>query len=136
MQVIQNEYANLTPKQIKCLPLIAIGCTAIQVSKKIKVSQAQISEWRRDQNFMSALESVRRNALRDAEIALASLAINAVDVLRESLKDSTNGTTRLKASMFIIDRLCLSSSTEPKPSGSVNMAVLISALGTQPGSPQ
>ncbi len=134
MQTSPTELADLTPKQIKCLPLIAVGWTAKDVSKKIKVSEVQLSEWKHDPNFMAALDSVRRDALRDAETALSGLALDAVQVLRESLNNASSDQIRLRAATYIIDRLGFTSNIEPlgpSPSGTVNMNLLLTALGTK-----
>ena len=53
MKTVLAEFANLTPKQIRCLPLLSAGLPASEVSKKAKVSQVQISEWKRDHKFMA-----------------------------------------------------------------------------------
>jgi hypothetical protein len=137
MQTSSTEFADLTPKQIKCLPLIAIGYTAKDVSKKLKVSEVQLSEWRRDPNFMTALDFVRREALRDAEMALSGLAMDAVQVLKESLNSASGEQTRLRAAMYIIDRLGFSPNLDSMglaSSGIVNMNLLLTALGTKSGS--
>jgi len=135
MKDLSTEFANLSAKQIRCLPMLAVGLAACEVAKKAKVSAIQISSWKHDPNFMAALDTVRREALKDAEIALSGLAMNAVCVLRESLNSSASAQTRLKAAMYITDRVGLSANLEAKPSGAVNMALLLTALGTQPGSP-
>ena len=139
MQALSIEFSSLTAKQAKCLPLLAVGMTASDVSKKLKVSQVQISEWRHDPNFMTALDTIRRNALRDAEIALTGLAMDAVQVLRESLNNSTSEQAKLRAAMFVIDRLGFSTNLETLgegASGTVNMALLLTALGAKSGSPK
>lgn len=134
MKISNTEFAELTPKQIKCLPLIAIGCTASEVAKKFNVSQVQISEWKRDPNFLSALDIVRRNALKDSEVALTNLAMDAVLILGESLNNATSEQTRLRAAIYIIDKLDVSSAVklkESEPTGTVNMKLLFAALGAK-----
>jgi len=132
--ILKAEFADLTPKQVKCLPLMAIGCTATEVAKKVKVSQVQISEWKRNPQFMSALDTVRRNALSDAEAALTGLATDAIKTLCELLKNASSEQVKLRAAMFIIDRLDFSEikeSNTDEPYGSVNMHLLLTALGKQ-----
>lgn len=129
--------ADLTPKQIKALPFLASGVTATEASNKLGISQQQISSWQRDDNFQIALNAVRRDAMRDAETALSGLAMNAVKTLRESLNSASSEQTRLRAAMYIIDRLGFSSNMEllgPAPSGSVNMTQVLLALGGKAGS--
>lgn len=134
MQTIPTEFAELTPKQVKCLPMLAVGLSASEVAKKAKVSQIQISSWKSDPNFMSALDSVRRNALRDAEAALTGLAMDAVHTIRESLKNASSEQTRLRAAIYVIDRLGFPPSMgleRAEMSGTVNMNLLLTSLGIQ-----
>lgn len=131
MHFSQTDFANLTPKQITCLPLLAVGMPASEVAKKTKVSAVQISEWKRDTYFMEALDTVRRNALHDAETALACLASDAVNVLRETLNNASNERTRFQAATYVLDRLGLAHPLQftAAPSGDVNMNLLLAALG-------
>jgi len=136
MQTLQTEFAELTPKQIKALPLLAIGCSASEVSGKVNVSQVQISEWKRNPKFMTALDIVRRNALRDAESALTGLAMKAVQTLHELLNNASSEQTKLRAAIYIIDRLSFAATMELMETGAsrtVNMGLLLDALGAQPG---
>lgn len=133
MTMLTTEFAELTSKQVKCLPFLAIGCTAAEVAEKVKVSQVQISEWKRNPQFMSALDTVRRNALSDAGTALTALANDAVQTLRELLINASSEQVKLRAAMYIIDKLCISQNMELKrlePNGQVNMSLLLTALGT------
>ncbi len=130
-----SHLAGLTAKQIKALPLLASGTTATDVSKQLKISQQQISNWQRHDKFQNALNTIRRDALRDAETALSGLALDAVQVLRESLNNASGEQTRLRAAMYIIDRLGFSPNLDSMglaSSGTVNMNLLLTALGTQP----
>ncbi len=125
--------ADLTAKQVKALPLLASGMTASNVSKRLKISQQQISNWKRDEKFQFAVDTVRRNALRDAETALSGLAMDAVQTLRESLNNGYSEQTRLRAAMYVIDRIGFSLNIESmgaQPTGTVNMNLLLTALGT------
>ena len=127
--------ANLTAKQAKALPLLASGITASDVSKQLKISQQQISNWKQDDKFQIALNTVRRNALRDAEMALSGLGTDAINAIRESLSNASSEQTRLRAAMYVIDRLGFSVNIESlgaEPSGTVNMKLLLTSLGTQP----
>lgn len=132
MGITMSELASLTPKQIKCLPLLAVGMSAAKVAKKLNVSQVQISSWKNDLQFMSALEEFRRNALREAETALTGLAVDAVNVLKGLLVGARSEATRLRVAMYIIDRLGLVSNIETNDKGSnreIDMVLLLAALG-------
>jgi|GEM_PF-2609046 len=135
-KLIKHKYARLTPKQIRALPLLASGLSAKEVSKRINISQAQISAWRQDTVFMAALDDYRRNAMREAEAALSGLAMDAVQALRESLTSASSDQTRLRAAIYIIDRFDFSSSVESEIPRSVNMNLLLTALGTQQVTPE
>ena len=125
-------YTELTPKQVKALPLLAAGATAAEVSKTLGISQQQMSEWRHDPTFLSALEEARRDALSNAYHALHHLAKEAVQTLLVLLRDAQNEQVRLKAAMYVIDRLDLHnlpSDTQPGTDQPINMNNLLAALG-------
>lgn len=130
------DFSFLTPKQVKALPLLAIGCSAVEVSKKIKISQVQLSEWKRDPNFMSAINLVRSKAITEAGDALTVLAIDAVNILKDLMNNASSEQTKLRAALYVIDRFDYQSTNdlmEIKNSGNVDMNLLLASLGLNKG---
>ena len=139
MELLPTIFSGLTPKQIKALPLLAAGMSAVDVSKKLKISQQRISEWKNDSNYQSALDVVRHNTLNEAQWALSSLANDAINTLGNLLHNAKNEQTKLRAAIFIIERLEISSAINQTNTSAttgtndVNMNLLLTALGVQPG---
>ncbi len=122
--------SKLTPKQTKALPLLAAGEPAVKVSKKLKISKQQISEWKHDSNFTSALENIRRDAFSEANKALAGLALDAVQTVQDLMLNAESEQVRLRAAMYAIDRLDLKYLGDEKVGGGkVNMDMLMKSLG-------
>lgn len=99
--------SKLTPKQTKALPLLAVGESAVEVSKRVKVSKQTISEWKHDPKFTDALEEVRRDAFSEANKALAGLALESVQTVKELMGSAESEQVRLRAAMYAIDKLDL-----------------------------
>ena len=112
--------------------MLAVGMQASEVAKKANVSQVQLSEWKKTPTFMAALNIVRRNSLKDAEIAITALAMEAVQVLRDSLSKKSSMQIRLRAAIYVIDRLEIETvsalESEDGP-GIVDMNQLLMSLG-------
>ncbi len=124
--------SELTPKQTKALPLLAAGESAVEVSKKVKVSKQQISGWKHDSNFTYALEEVRRDAFSEANKALAGLAIDSVRTVKELLINAESEQVRLRAAMFAIDKLDLKYLKDDASSlDRINMEVVFKSLGIE-----
>lgn len=122
---------NLTPKQVKAIPLMAQGKLGVDVAKEIGVTPQTISEWKKSEVFNKAVDSFRSNSLKEAEKVLSSLSLKSVNVLGEILETSSNDSIRLKVAIFIIDKLDIqgyfpSDSDKPK---SVDMDNLLRSLG-------
>ena len=99
--------SELTPKQTKALPLLAAGESAVEVSKKLKISKQQISGWKHDSKFTRALEEIRRDAFSEANEALAGLAQDSVRTVKELILNAKSEQVRLRAAMYAIDKLDL-----------------------------
>lgn len=119
--------ASLTPAQMRCLPLLVIGLSANKVAEKANVSATKISQWKSDPIFMEALELSRRDAVSDAQKAFKGLSLKAIEILSETL-DSGSEANRLKASIYILDKIELAESAY-SIKGDVNINEVLSALG-------
>jgi len=136
MEHLPDHYlAALTPKQVKALPLLAAGDTAVEVSKKLNISKQSLSEWRQDTNFIQALEHVRRESLMVAVTSIEGLAIEAVMTLKTLMVNSSSEQLQLRAAIFIIEYLnlqeinCSEVQNDLNKDSSVDMNKLFSAIG-------
>ena len=102
---MKNIFADLTPKQIKVLPLLAAGMPAASAAKKAGVSAQTISEWNHDSRFKSALNRMRQDALESVQMELEATGKEAVQTLKELLRESKSDQVRLRAAIFVVERL-------------------------------
>jgi len=122
--------SGLTPKQTKALPLLAAGEPANEVSKKLKISKQQISEWKHDFRFTNALEEIRRDAFTEANKALAGLALDSVETVQNLMLNAKSEQVRLRAAMYAIDRLDLKYLAGTKGNEEeIDMNLLFKSLG-------
>jgi predicted transcriptional regulator len=95
--------ADLTPKQVRALSLLAAGKTGVQVAKALKVNAATVSQWlNHDPGFAKALDALRWESLRAADAELQAAASEAVAELRKLLKNGKSEQVRLRAAEFIL----------------------------------
>jgi len=139
MESPSHEYAELTPKQIKALPFLAAGLTAVEVSKKLKISQQQISEWKRNPTFVGALRRARQRAFETVHEAFEQLAGEAVSTLHALLRNADTESVKLRAAMFVVEQLQVSRISQAAQSptysmdGSVDIEKVLAALGIDGG---
>jgi len=127
--------SSLTPKQVKALPLLAAGETAVKVSRKLKISKQSLSEWRQDTNFIQALEYMRKEALSEAVTSIEGLAGDAVLILKTLMVNASSEQLQLRAAIFIIEHLNLKELHERSENNNahhdqnVDMNMLFNAIG-------
>lgn len=111
---------------------MAIGYSAVEISKMVNISQQQICEWKKNQNFMDALEEARKDSLRESKRVLSSLSLEAVNTIRDLMLTSKSSQIRLRSAMFILEGINLKdipdNGTDEKPSHGVNMDLLLKAF--------
>lgn len=128
-------FKDLTPKQVKALPLLAAGEPAVEVSRKLKISKQSLSEWRQNEDFTHALVYMRKEALFEAVSMIQGLANDAVHTLKTIMENASNDQTKLRAAIFVIEHVKLnefsnSSMIEKQDeAGNVNMEKLFDAIG-------
>jgi len=135
MEQLTDFLSDLTPKQVKALPLLAAGETAIEVSNRLKISKQSLSEWRHDTNFIQALQYMRKESLDAAVVSIEGLAGDAVLTLRTLMVTASSEQLKLRAAIFIIEHLNLKELHKGEESGnnyhdhSVDMNKLFDAIG-------
>ena len=98
-----QEIANqLDPRQHLVIHHLLAGMTQQDAANTVGVDPATVSRWKNEPAFLAELNR-RQTELHEAHTAeMLSLAGDARKVLRESMEQGPN---RLKAAMYILDRL-------------------------------
>ena len=69
-----GKLSGLPVKQQKAIGMILGGCTMVEVARRVEVSRGTIHEWRRQEKFIAALESWRRDVERTTRSRLLGLS--------------------------------------------------------------
>lgn len=117
-----GQFATLTAKQSVALPLLASGMPAVQVAKKVGISEQAISGWQKDENFVACLERARRESVERARNDLQLTSLAAVRVLADLLHSAKSESVRLKAAQYVCDRMLFNTTflVARSPSGTVS----------------
>ena len=89
---------NLSEKQISALPhLIGTGSKA-QQARDAGIGRATLYRWLQDPDFREALDNIRHETLRAAEVRIQSMAYEAAVVVHEIMRDGSDR-VRLQAAL-------------------------------------
>ncbi|MDH5377048.1 MAG: hypothetical protein OEX00_01850 [Gammaproteobacteria bacterium] len=130
----QEPISKLTPKQLRALPLLASGMVAKEVALTVNVSQVQISNWKKNEEFMEELGRARKEVVRETETRLVGLAIEAVSALGDLMKNARSESSKLRAAIYLIERVGFQVSLDGYGKGGkkgIDMDLLLTALGAK-----
>jgi len=100
----QCNQAIMNSKQLQAIEYLASGKRIEEVYSLIGVSRRTIYIWFKRDDFLSALEARKRDAIKSLSMKLISLNGEALEVLRDSLH-SKNEAHRIRSASVIIARL-------------------------------
>lgn len=99
-----NDITGLTPTQERACSMLASGETIEAVAEEIKVPESTLLLWQKQTTFKCYFNQKRNNIKGSLIQGVYSLAMEAVNALRESL-NSENEQVRLKAATYVVDKL-------------------------------
>lgn len=99
-----NDITGLTPTQERACSMLASGDTIEAVAEEIKVPESTLLLWQKQTTFKCYFNQKRSNIKGSLTQGVYSLALEAVNALRESL-NSENEQVRLKAATYVVDKL-------------------------------
>ena len=101
--MLENVYdlEKLTDKQKQAIKLLLSGKTNEEVAKELGINITTMYRWKRQNVFRKVLNDKQNDICNELHL----LGNKAVDVLKELMEDASNENNRLKASMYIIDKL-------------------------------
>lgn len=103
-KVTISEHTGLTPTQEKAADLLASGVSVTDVAERIGIARSTLYVWQKQITFKVYFNKRCSDARSTLVVGLFGLADEALQTIRESLK-SENETLRLKAAMWITDKL-------------------------------
>jgi hypothetical protein len=93
---------SLSDKQVIAVTLLASGRTARSVAAEIRVTPQTICAWRKNPDFVAAVNSCQRETIESARVALQQAAAAAVDAIVELVRSAESEETRRKAANDIL----------------------------------
>jgi|SRR5882672_1111403 len=128
----KDEVVLLTGPQHKAVLALAAGHLKKEAAEQAGVHPQAISGWLKQPHFQAALDSLRGELVSRAGLELRAMTATAVFTLRELLENGAQP-TRLRAAMFVLDRLLAAQRAqqinEPEPPPEVSTEKILEAMG-------
>lgn len=121
-----------TTKQLAALPLLLDGRTGVEVANALKVQASTVSKWlNHNPAFVQELRIMRQERMRNANIVLDSVTLEAVQELKRLMTSAKSESIRLRACELFLERLppTKDDTQAQRESASVNLPMLMKALG-------
>lgn len=95
----------LSEKQINAINMLASGKTIDEVAKSLDLNTNTIYRWKKTKTFKTALREQQNLIFNSITLKLAEMGTEAIKVILDIMKNASSENLRLKASMFIIDKI-------------------------------
>lgn len=96
---------SLNEKQLLSIPLLVAGHRSCDVAKELGIAPQTISEWKKNPEYLAALNSAKQECLDVALDKLRSVAGEAATGLIELSRSAENEEVRRKATMDLFELL-------------------------------
>jgi Helix-turn-helix of insertion element transposase len=95
---------NLTPIQERAIVALLSNSTMKRAARSVGIDEATLWRWLQDKNFHTAYRTARRETVKHAMAWLQQISSEAVNTLREVMKDKTSkGSERVSAAKAILE---------------------------------
>lgn len=95
----------LNEKQINAISLLASGKTNEEVAKILNLNTNTIYRWKKTHTFKMALRDQQNLIFNNITLKLSEMGTDAVKVVYDIMNNASSENLRLKASMFVIDKI-------------------------------
>ena len=95
----------LSEKQINAINLLASGKSIEDVSKELNLNINTIYRWKKTHKFKSALREQQNIIFNEITLRFCEMGTEAINTIYNIMKNGTSENIRLRASMFIIDKI-------------------------------
>ena len=104
MKMYEN-VEELSEKQINAINLLASGKSIEDVSKKLNLNVNTIYRWKKTHKFKLALREQQNIIFNEITLRFCEMGTEAINTIYNIMKNGTSENIRLRASMFIIDKI-------------------------------
>lgn len=95
----------LNEKQITAINMLASGKKIEVVAKVLSLNINTIYRWKKTQKFKMALREQQNLIFNEITLKFCEMGTEAINTIYKIMKNGTSENIRLKASMFIIDKI-------------------------------
>ena len=100
-----EEIEKLNEKQENTINMLVLGKSVEEVAKELNLNINTIYRWKKSQKFKQALKDKQDTIFDEITSKLGVISIDALNVLYDLMNNATNENNKLKASMFILDKI-------------------------------
>lgn len=95
----------LSEKQINAINLLASGKSIEDVSKELNLNINTIYRWKKTHKFKTALREQQNVIFNEITLKFCEMGTEAINTIYSIMKNGTSENIKLRASMFIIDKI-------------------------------
>lgn len=95
----------LSEKQINTINLLASGKSIEDVSKELNLNINTIYRWKKTHKFKTALREQQNVIFNEITLKFCEMGTEAINTIYSIMKNGTSENIKLRASMFIIDKI-------------------------------
>ena len=110
-----HKTSQLSPEEANAIEFLVAGLTDAEVATRLGKARETITRWRGRPAFVAALNSRHQEIFESATVRLRNLALEAVDVLTQTLRSANSPKLRMEVAIHVLRSTGLSD--VPPPSG-------------------
>ena len=95
----------LNEKQITAINMLASGKKIEDVAKELNLNINTIYRWKKTRKFKIALREQQNLIFNEITLRFCEMGTEAINTIYNIMKNGTSENIRLKASMFIVDKI-------------------------------
>lgn len=100
-----EEIEKLNEKQENTINMLVLGKSVEEVAQELNLNINTIYRWKKSRKFKQALRDKQDTIFDEITSKLGVIGVDAINVLYDLMQNATNENNKLKASMFIIEKL-------------------------------
>lgn len=100
-----EETEKLNEKQENTINMLVLGKSVEEVAQELNLNINTIYRWKKSRKFKQALRDKQDTIFDEITSKLGVIGVDAINVLYDLMHNATNENNKLKASMFIIEKL-------------------------------
>lgn len=100
-----EEIEKLNEKQENTINMLVLGKSVEEVAKELNLNINTIYRWKKSRKFKQVLRDKQDTIFDEITSKLGAIGVDAINILYGLMQNATNENNKLKASMFVIDKL-------------------------------